>query len=135
MSKTPTKVPRQYTTPALEKGLDILELFASEPTGLTKSDVARRLGRTISEVFRMLVCLEKRGYISQSRDRERYRLTLRLFKLAQEYPPTRRMITEALPSCNRLRISLTNRAIWAYLTAITWWSWLKWIRLSVTAST
>jgi DNA-binding IclR family transcriptional regulator len=97
MSKAPAKVARQYPTPALEKGLDILELFASEPAGLTKSDVARRLGRTISEIFRMLVCLEKRGYISQSRDGERYRLTLRLFKLAQEYPPTKRMVAEALP--------------------------------------
>jgi DNA-binding IclR family transcriptional regulator len=97
MTKAPTKVARQYPTPALEKGLDILELFASEPVGLTKSDVARRLGRTVSEIFRMLVCLEERGYISQSHDEERYRLTLRLFKLAQEYPPTKRMTVEALP--------------------------------------
>jgi DNA-binding IclR family transcriptional regulator len=88
---------RQYPTPALEKGLDILELFATEPGGLSKSEVARRLNRTVSEIFRMLVCLEERGYISQSRDGERYRLTLRLFKLAQEHPPTKRMITEALP--------------------------------------
>jgi DNA-binding IclR family transcriptional regulator len=88
---------RQYPTPALEKGLDILELLASEPAGLSKSDVARRLGRTVSEIFRMLLCLEERGYISQSRDSEHYRLTLRLFKLAQEHPPTKRMIAEALP--------------------------------------
>jgi DNA-binding IclR family transcriptional regulator len=88
---------RRYPTPALEKGLDILELFASEPAGLTKSDVARRLGRTVSEIFRMLLCLEERGYISQSSDGERYRLTLRLFKLAQEYPPTKRIMAEALP--------------------------------------
>jgi DNA-binding IclR family transcriptional regulator len=97
MSQVPTKIDGQYLTPALEKGLDILELFASEPAGLNKSDVARRLGRTISEIFRMLVCLEQRGYISQSGDDERYRLTLRLFKLAQEYPPTKRMVGEALP--------------------------------------
>ncbi len=96
-AKSRKQATRQYPTPALEKGLDILELFASEPGGLNKSDVARRLGRTVSEIFRMLLCLEERGYISQSRDGERYRLTLRLFKLAQEHPPTKRMITEALP--------------------------------------
>src|SRR5256885_17271743 len=96
MSVKPSKVSR-YPTPALEKGLDILELFASEPTGLTKSEVARSLDRTVSEIFRMLVCLEERGYISQSKDGERFCLTLRLFKLAHEYPPTKRMITEALP--------------------------------------
>jgi len=91
------KVARLYPTPALEKGLDILELFAREPAGLTKSDVARRLGRTVSEVFRMLVCLEERGYISQSRDGERFHLTLRLFELGQKYPPTERLVTESLP--------------------------------------
>jgi DNA-binding IclR family transcriptional regulator len=96
-TKSRKQATRQYPTPALEKGLDILELFASEPGGLSKSDVARRLGRTVSEIFRMLLCLEERGYISQSRDGERYRLTLRLFKLAREHPPTKRMITEALP--------------------------------------
>jgi DNA-binding IclR family transcriptional regulator len=92
-----TKAISLYPTPALEKGLDILELFASEPAGLTKSDVARRLGRTVSEIFRMLVCLEERGYISQSRDGERFHLTLRLFELGQRYPPTKRLITESLP--------------------------------------
>ena len=93
---------RRYVTPALEKGLDILELFARQPGGLTKSEVARQLGRTISEVFRMLSCLEERGYISQSQEDDRFRLTLRLFKLAQEYPPTKRLIRESLPIMQRL---------------------------------
>jgi DNA-binding IclR family transcriptional regulator len=63
---TRTEVARRYPTPALEKGLDALELLASESEGLTKTEVARRLGRTVSEVFRMLVCLETRGYIARS---------------------------------------------------------------------
>ncbi|MBW4043858.1 IclR family transcriptional regulator [Acidipila rosea] len=86
-----------YPTPALEKGLDILELFAREPGGLTKSDVARRLGRTVSEIFRMLLCLEERGYISQSEGDDRFRLTLRLFRMALEYPPAKRLASEAIP--------------------------------------
>jgi DNA-binding IclR family transcriptional regulator len=63
--------------PVLEKGLEIPGLFASDPTGLSKSHLARRPGRTVSEIFRMLVCLEERGYISQSRDDEHFHLTLR----------------------------------------------------------
>lgn len=98
MKKKPSEqVGRLYSTPALEKGLDILELFGDEPGGLSKSEVARRLGRTVPEIFRMLLCLETRGYISQTRSDELYRLTLHLFKLAQEHPPTKRIITEALP--------------------------------------
>jgi len=49
------KIAPRYPTPALEKGLDILELLANHPTGLTKSEVARSLDRTVSEIFRMLV--------------------------------------------------------------------------------
>ncbi len=88
---------RRYPTPALEKGLDILELFAHEPSGLTKSEVARRLNRTVSEIFRMLLCLEDRGYISRSDEDERFRLSLKLFRMALEYPPTKRLTSEALP--------------------------------------
>lgn len=97
MRRSKTKAASRYPTPALEKGLDILELFAREPAGLTKSDVARRLGRTVSEIFRMLVCLEERGYISPSRDGERFHLTLRLFELGQQYPPTKRLLIESRP--------------------------------------
>lgn len=99
-TKPPEK--RYYPTPALEKGLDILELFASTPEGMTVSEVARRLNRTMSEIFRMLLCLEHRGYLAQSANRERYHLTLRLFRLGQEHPPTKRMVTEALPIMHKL---------------------------------
>jgi DNA-binding IclR family transcriptional regulator len=96
-SATKSTKKRDYPTPALEKGLDILELFASTPGGLTVSEVARLLNRTVSEIFRMLLCLEQRGYLSQTENREKYHLTLRLFRLAQEHPPTKRLVTEALP--------------------------------------
>src|ERR1700730_9381488 len=94
---TKREVKRYYPTPTLEKGLDILELFASTPEGLTVSEAARRLNRTVSEIFRMILCLEQRGYLAQSPNKERYHLTLRLFRLAQEHPPTKRLVTEALP--------------------------------------
>jgi DNA-binding IclR family transcriptional regulator len=90
-----------YSAPALEKGLDIIELLAHQPKGLTKSQLARELNRTVSEIFRMLVCLEKRGYVAQLED-ERYSLTLKLFKLVQEHPPTERLILDSLPVMNRL---------------------------------
>jgi DNA-binding IclR family transcriptional regulator len=85
-----------YATPALEKGLDVIELLARQPGGLTKSEISRELKRTVSEIFRMLLCLERRGYIAQTAG-ERYALTLKLFKLVQEHPPTERLIAGALP--------------------------------------
>jgi DNA-binding IclR family transcriptional regulator len=92
---------RAYATPALEKGLDVLELLARQPNGLTKSQIARELNRTVSEIFRMLVCLQRRGYIAQLSE-ERFSLTLKLFKLVQQHPPTERLIVDALPLMHRL---------------------------------
>ena len=93
--------PLSYATPALEKGLDVLEMLARQPEGLTKSQIARELNRTVSEIFRMLLCLERRGYIAQVAE-ERYSLTLKLFQLVQEHPPTERLIADALPVMHRL---------------------------------
>ena len=87
----------RYTAPALDKGLDILELFASEPEGLTTSQVARRLGRTVGEIFRMLVCLAERGYISQVLPDEHFQLTLKLFELAHRHHPLERFVAKARP--------------------------------------
>src|SRR5258705_13649395 len=98
---TKRDVKRYYPTPALEKGLDILELFASTPEGLTVSEAARRLNRTVSEILRMILCLEQRGYLAQSPHKERHHLTLRLFRLPQEHPPTKRLLTEAPPITQR----------------------------------
>src|ERR1700731_505838 len=87
----------RYPAPALEKGLDILELLASVSDALTHSEIASRLGRTLTEVFRMLVCLEERGYISRTGPDERYQLTLRLFEIVHHHHPLQRLIAQARP--------------------------------------
>ena len=97
---SPANQSLKYATPALDKGLDILEFLAHDPTGATKSELARELNRTVSEIFRMLLCLERRGYITQIAE-DRYSLTLKLFKLVQEHPPTERLIADALPIMQR----------------------------------
>src|ERR1700731_3473822 len=92
----------RYPAPALEKGLDILELLASVSEALTHSEIASRLGRTITEVFRMLVCLEERGYISRTAPDERYQLTLKLFEMIHHHHPLQRLITQARPLVHRV---------------------------------
>ncbi len=44
----------KYSAPALSKGLDILELLATQSAGMKKSDIAKSLKRSLSEIFRML---------------------------------------------------------------------------------
>jgi len=83
--------------PALEKGLDILEVLAGERGGLSQKAVAERVGRSVGEVFRMLGVLERRGYIVRAAETGSYSLTLRMFELANRHPPTRRLQSIALP--------------------------------------
>ena len=62
---------KPYSAPALEKGLDVLELLSREDEGLTVSVIAKRLSRSVSELFRMLVVLEQRGYIRVEPDTDK----------------------------------------------------------------
>ena len=92
----------RYAAPALEKGLDILELLAAASDALTHSQIADRLGRSVPEIFRMLVCLEERGYISRVGPDERYQLTLKLFEIVHQHRPLQRLITQARPLVQRV---------------------------------
>jgi DNA-binding IclR family transcriptional regulator len=74
-----------YPVPALEKGLDLLEHVSERPEPQSLAEIARGLGRSPGEIFRMLNCLERRGYLS--REDGKYRLTLRLHELARAHSP------------------------------------------------
>lgn len=87
----------KYTAPALEKGLDILEHLSCSETGLTQAEIARALGRSVSEIFRMLVVLQERGYIAFDAGTDRYVLTTLMFEIAHRTPLIRRLTTSAAP--------------------------------------
>lgn len=88
---------QKYSAPALEKGLDILELLAGEESGLTLSGIATRLNRSVSELFRMLIVLEGRGYVYMPQDSDKYHATLKLFELAHSFRPVQRLTSVAGP--------------------------------------
>ena len=73
--------------PALEKGLDLLEALDATATGLTQAELARQVGRSVGEIFRMLATLERRGYVTRDGRSGEYSLSLRLFQLAAQHPP------------------------------------------------
>ncbi|WP_343611531.1 IclR family transcriptional regulator [Novosphingobium sp.] len=85
-----------YSAPALEKGLDIIELLSTEPDGLTANEIARRLKRSINEVFRMIMVMEQRRWLSQSSD-NRYRVTYEVVKFAIRATPAQGLIDAAAP--------------------------------------
>lgn len=91
----------RYSAPALEKGLDVLELLAAEAHGLNLQEIARRLERTPNELFRMLDVLVRRGYLVRHPD-SAYALTLRMFEMAHLHPPVDRLLDVAMPHMQAL---------------------------------
>ncbi|UCI09707.1 IclR family transcriptional regulator [Mesorhizobium sp. B1-1-8] len=91
----------RYRAPALDKGLDILELLAGVDGGLTQAEIAKKLDRSPNEFYRMLDRLVRRGYVTRL-DGDRYSLTLKLFGLAQLHAPVRRLVSYATPLMGEL---------------------------------
>ena len=86
----------KYAAPALDKGLDIIELLSLATDPLSMGQIAEQMGRSKGEIFRMLVALERRGYIRRNPDSERFEMGNRLFELAMRVPPTRNLVATAM---------------------------------------
>ena len=95
----------RYRAPALDKGLDILELLARIDGGLTQAEIAKHLGKSPNEFYRMLDRLVRRGYVRRQ-DGDRFFMTLKLFGLAHFHAPVRRLVSFATP----LMRDFSNRA-------------------------
>lgn len=91
------EVDARYRAPALDKGLDILELLCAQPAALTRGEIDKALGRRPSEGYRMLERLVARRYVTRSLEGDRYAPSLKLFLMAQRHPPVNRLIAQSSP--------------------------------------
>ena len=87
----------QYAAPALDKGLDILEVLTDAEHGLSMAEIAQQLGRSMSEIFRMVITLERRGWVSADHG-DRYHLSSKMFELAHRNRPVRTLVEAAIPT-------------------------------------
>jgi DNA-binding IclR family transcriptional regulator len=91
-----------YSAPALEKGLDIIELLAAASTPLSTRAIAEHLGRSKGEIFRMVFVLVERGYLIRDAGNDGLALSNRLFELGIRTPRSRQLIEAAAPAMERL---------------------------------
>lgn len=96
------KSPVRYEAPALEKGLDILELLAGTTRSMYLSQISQAVGRGRSEIYRVLQVLERRGYLERSQVDDYYSLSNHLFLLGMERPTVKGLLEKALPLMHRL---------------------------------
>lgn len=109
----------RYSAPALDKGIDILELLADQANGLSQKQIAEQLDRSASEIFRMLACLQERKWVRRSFPGDLYELTPRLFELAHRHPPTRRLLTAGMQQMRLLADDLGQSCHLAVLSSGT----------------
>jgi DNA-binding IclR family transcriptional regulator len=85
----------QYRVPALDKGLDIMELLSRGGKPQTLADMARELSRTSSELFRTVGALERRDYIIRDPTTGAYRLSMKLYEMSHTHSPVESLIAAA----------------------------------------
>lgn len=90
-----------YQAPALKKGLEVLEFLAGQAEPHAVSELARALGKSRNEIYRMVMVLEQLGYLART-DADRFTLTHKLFDVAMRAPPQRNLLVHALPEMQRL---------------------------------
>jgi DNA-binding IclR family transcriptional regulator len=107
-SSSSRKSRRTYKAPALEKGLEILECLAAAASPLTLQHLSLALGRSSSEIYRMLEVLVDQGYVL--REAGVHRLSMKLFNLGVGQVPARNLLTVSLPVMEEVT-QLTRQAL------------------------
>jgi len=77
----------QYSAPALDKGLDILEFLSIQATPQSQVEISKGVDRSSNEIYRMLLCLEERDYLHRDSKTGKYSLSLKLYQLAHRHSP------------------------------------------------
>lgn len=102
----PEDTDRKYRAPALEKGLDVLELLAAHRAPLTLSQISAALDRSVSELFRMVQVLEFRGYVGPAPKGDGLVLTNKLFALGMTRAPAKDLLEAAMPRMRQLSFAI-----------------------------
>jgi DNA-binding IclR family transcriptional regulator len=91
-----------YAAPALEKAFDILDLLAAYPKGALVKEMAAELGRSVGELFRIVVVMEQIGYLERSPTTDRYMVSYKILDLAYRATPAQQLVRAAQPEMQRL---------------------------------
>ena len=81
------KLSKNYHAPALDKGLDILELLSVSETGLTQAQIAKKLNKSVNEIYRMISTLRSRGYVELDEETDIYNLSYKILNMTSKFEP------------------------------------------------
>jgi DNA-binding IclR family transcriptional regulator len=90
-----------YSAPALEKGFTVMELLAKEKKGLTVSEIAAGIGLSLPEIFRVIVVMERRGWLRKTSG-DKYSVTPHVLHLAFRATSAEELSAIAIPHMREL---------------------------------
>jgi DNA-binding IclR family transcriptional regulator len=91
----------EYAVPALDKGLDVLELLSQTRHALGLNGIAYTLKRSRQELFRVVTRLAQRGYLLRDATGN-YRLTAKLLEVGSRHIAQQAVVAQAMPAMERL---------------------------------
>lgn len=93
---------KDYTVPALRKGLEILAMFDSQNRSLSQADMAERLGVSSSSLYRIVQTLTGMGYLVKT-GTNNYELGSQVVSRGFSYLASREIVEIATPMITKLR--------------------------------
>ncbi|MCJ8323393.1 MAG: IclR family transcriptional regulator [Rhizobiales bacterium] len=82
----------KYSSPAVDKAVDVIEFLASKRESVSITTISEAVGRSVGEIYRVILALERRRWVYKDPSTDRFLLSLRIFELAHKFPPIERLI-------------------------------------------
>jgi IclR family transcriptional regulator, KDG regulon repressor len=98
--------PKDACLPSVDRTIDVLELLVSCRTGVTLSDLSRRLKIPKSTAHYLIRTLMLRGYVQRDTSGRHYSIGLRVFNLAAAAMPELHLTNLTLPYLRQLASTL-----------------------------
>ena len=92
-----------YFVPGLQRGLEVLEILASEGRPMSVNNIAKRVKTTRSSMFRLSYTLMHLGFIEEVPDTKLVRLGPRVLSIGFAYLASKDLIEIARPELEMLR--------------------------------
>lgn len=108
METTPSN---KYNIPILAKGMELIELIAQHPRGLTIQEIVNLMGHSKTSIYRIICSLEEMGYLRKDLQTGSFALTRKMFKIGLSTLGMTTIIEHSYEPMRRLRDKLRETVV------------------------
>lgn len=101
----------KYNIPILAKGMELMELIALHPEGLSIQEIVNTLRHSKTSIYRIICSLEEMGYLRKNPLKGTFSLTRKMFKIGLSSIGTTTIIEHSYEPMRRLRDKLRETVV------------------------